>query len=105
MKKHEVDDKFIMDEKEIKKERYKGKLFFIWFFVTICLIIYFSANEQGTLVACLLGHYCAIFGFIAFDATGGIHRFEESWAPMLFMVVGSIVMLLSLLCHFNIIEI
>ena len=105
-KKRNSDDKFVMEEKQMKRDRLIGKLFLIWFIATICLMLYFSATEQGKLVICLFGHYIAMFGYMAFNAdnNNGKNK-EEDWIGIIFMLIGSTIMAVSLLLHFGIIEI
>ena len=104
--KRNSDDKFVMEEKQMKRDRLIGKLFLIWFITTIGLMLYFSATEQGKLVICLFGHYISIFGYMAYNAdnNNGKNK-EEDWIGIVFMLIGSAIMAVSLLLHFGIIEI
>lgn len=103
MKKKEKDDlELIKQEKNEKKAKVTGILFITWFIVTIGLMLYFSYMEQGDLLICLFGHYFAIFGFLAYKAEGAGKKLKDVWPACLFMFVGSVLMIGSLLYHFEI---
>ena len=52
--------------KENKKERFKGRLFLIWFVGSIALMLVFAGMQKAALMLSVFGHYFAVFGLMAF---------------------------------------
>ena len=101
--KEKIDFEFLKYQLKKKWEAFKTKLFMVWFFGSIALMVILAENGQNLLSTCLFGHYFAVFGFLAYNSFGMKKNIKKAWQPLLVMIVGLVIMLVCLLLYFEII--
>lgn len=94
-----IDFELLKIQLKRKWEKFKTKLFIIWFFGSIALMVIFAEYGQNLLSTCIFGHYFAMFGFLAYRFSGS----RKPWQALLFMFVGIAIMAVCLLLYFEII--